>query len=421
MSSPATPPTTALKVTTALNKIARLQSRIWGIQGGQGAGKTFAILWILCDYAYKTPGKEIFIASAELTKMHITVIKDFKKIMKSLGYFNEKHFSRDTLYVFPNGTFIKFIGLDKEDIGKGLRSDIMFVNEANKVNFETYRELTSRARRVIVDFNPNTKFWYHREVLTRADCQHLNLTFLDNECLSKEERAEILGYKERGYDEDGTVKNEYWANKWKIYGLGEIGGVEGRIFNWKRCKYSDYLKINRNPIFYCDWGKSDPWAIGEVKYLDGELYVHERNYRSENDWRESLTIPELRNIQGKGQEGLVTWMFEKLYIPKDAYIVCDANREEKIMALRNMGWDYAFAAVKGPGSINAGIDILQNLDVFYTDTSTNVEYENEVYQWAKDRYGETIDGVPLDKDNHHKDGIRYVASWLAREGIIKVA
>lgn len=410
-----------LQPTTALRKICSLVSRIWGIQGGQGAGKTISILWILCDYAWKNPGKEIFIASSELTKMRITVIKDFRKVMTALGMFDKNRFPGETLYRFPNGSFIKFIGLDKEDIGKGLRSDIMFVNEANKINFETYRELTSRAQRIIVDFNPNSKFWYHKEVMNRADCQHLVLTYKDNEFLSKQERKEIVGYKHKGYDEKGKIINEYWANRWRIYGLGEVGGVEGRIFNWKPCPYVDYLKIQTQVYFYSDWGKSDPWAIGEVKYQDGRMFIHERNYRSENEIRESMSVSELRSIKATEGEGIVTWMFDTLQIPKEAYICCDNNRPEKIIAVRGMGWEYAFGALKGPGSINAGIDVLQNLEVFYTSSSENVEFEQENYCWDVDRHGETIDGKPIDKHNHHIDGVRTVANWLLREGVIRAA
>jgi phage terminase large subunit len=415
-----------LKVTTALNKIASLRTRIWGVQGGQGAGKTFAILWLICDHANRTPKQEIFIASSELTKMRITVIKDFKKIMEALGYYEKSRFPGETMYLFPNGTFIKFIGLDKEDIGKGLRSDLMFVNEANKVNFETYRELTSRAKRIIVDFNPNNKFWYHREVMSRKDCTHLSLTFQDNEELSIEERTEILTYKEKGFDEKGNILNEYWANKWRIYGLGQIGGVEGRIFNWKKITYLDYLKIDRASIFYSDWGKSDPWAVGEAKYLDGQLFLHERNYRSENEWRASLNVAQLNNIEGRNpdgtvNEGLVTWRFNEMAIPKDHIIICDSNRQSKIIALRELGWDYAVGPIKGPGSINAGIDTLQNLDVFYTESSTNIEFEQEAYCWDTDRHGDVMDGKPKDINNHHMDGARYVAAYLASEGIIRVA
>jgi len=74
-----------IQPTTALRKIARLKKRIWVIQGGQGAGKTFSILILIINHALNHAGKEIFIASQELSKMRITVIKDFVKVMKAIG------------------------------------------------------------------------------------------------------------------------------------------------------------------------------------------------------------------------------------------------------------------------------------------------------------------------------------------------
>lgn len=414
-----------LKQTTAYKKIAKLRARIWGIQGGQGAGKTIAILLLIAQYAFKNANKEIYIVSAELSKLRDTALKDFLKIIRSNGMRQLCDISGETtgrpLVVFPNGTFIRFIGLDKEDIGKGLRSDLVFINEANKVNFEAYRELTARAKRVILDFNPNNKFWYHKEVMSRSDCQHLVLTYKDNEFIPENERKEILGYRDKGFA-DAKVINEYWANKWRIYGLGEVGGVEGRIFYWDKCSYLDYLKIDRQVYFGNDWGKSDPWAIGEAKYYDGTLYVHERNYYSENQWRERMSSTELIQVGAKGGKGhgIISWMYNRLAIPKDSYIVCD-NNEEKIISLRLAGWDYAFAAVKGPGSINAGIDVLQNINVCFTEESENIEFEQENYCWAQNREGEMIDGKPLDKNNHHMDWIRYLASWLMKEEIIRAA
>src|SRR5882757_3677908 len=184
-----------LQATTALRKISALRKKIWCIQGGQGAGKSVSILIILANHASNNLNKEIFIASDELSKMRITIIKDFIKVMQSFGIFDRSRWTDGVLYRFANGSFIRFIGLDKEDIGKGLRSDVIFVNEANKVKFDTYRELTSRAKRVIIDFNPNKRFWFQNEVLTRDDCDFIKLTYKDNEYLSIEEKNEILGYK----------------------------------------------------------------------------------------------------------------------------------------------------------------------------------------------------------------------------------
>lgn len=415
-----------IKQTTALRKIARLRKRNWVIQGGQGAGKTFAILILIANHAQSNPDKEIFVASAELTKMRITVIKDFIKILKAVGIYNRNNFTSGTLYRFDNGSFIKFIGLDKEDIGKGLRSDLIFINEANKVPFDTYRELTSRAKRVIIDFNPNNEFWVHTEVLTRDDCDFLTLTFLDNEYLSPEERHEIEMIKVKAYhdptlevyDVEWNVKSKYWQNKWRIYGLGMIGSNPNRVFTWDSISDFDYHKIESKKYYGCDWGVVDPWGVLEAKYYDGALYLHELNYESENQLKASLTPTEM--IQASAQEeGLVIWQFDRLGIPKDAVIVCDNNRPQKVLALRMAGYDGSITATKGAGSIVEGINTLEKLKVFYTESSTNLKYEQNNYSRVVDRYGIVLE-EPEDRDNHLIDPARYIVSFLKTQQIIKI-
>jgi phage terminase large subunit len=405
-----------IQATTALRKISGLKKRIWGIQGGQGAGKTIAILLLIINHCRNNANKEVFIASDELSKMRITVIKDFVNIMKSLNIFVKEEFTDGTLYRFSNNSFIKFIGLDKVDIGKGLRSDIIFVNEANKVKFDTYRELTSRAKRVILDFNPNKKFWFHTEVLTRRDCDFIKLTFKDNEYLSKEEVNEILLYKEKGYDKNGNVINEYWANMWRVYGLGEVGQVEGRIYTWKPIPYIDYLNINKDAYYGVDWGTVDPFAIVEVKYHDGNLYVHELNYASENEIRRNLNSIDLHNINASESEGLITWLFQRLNIPKNKYIICDNNRPNKILALRRAGWEYALA-IGGKSKLLDRIQTLQGLNIYYTDVSKNIELEQENYSYQKDKFGQVLE-EPIDQDNHTIDAIAYNVQHLFNIGVI---
>lgn len=420
-----------LQQTTALRKIAGLKKRIWCIQGGQGAGKTFAILMLLVNHASSQPGKEIFVASDELSKMRITVIKDFLKVMMGFGIFDRSRWTDGVLYRFPNGSFIRFIGLDKEDIGKGLRSDIMFVNEANKIKFDTYRELTSRAKRVIIDFNPNKKFWAHQEIIIRNDCDFIKLTYIDNEFLGVEERNEILRYKERGYakntelsgeyavNEKGEliVINQYWANMWRVYGLGEVGQVEGRIYTWNKIPTSQYLAIDKQEVIGNDWGKVDPWGVAGLKYHDGNLYVDEKNYKSENEIERELSQQQLHTIRGYDEEGLVAWKFKQFGINYNQVISCDNNRPTKILSLRNAGWEYAVAVGAKMDLINR-IGLLSGLNIFYTDRSPNIEYEQETYCYDKDSGGVLLE-KPIDQDNHLIDAIAYGVSQMFKLGIIK--
>lgn len=426
-----------LQQTTALRKIAGLRKRIKGIQGGQGAGKTVAILMLLVNHASSQANKEIFVASDELSKMRITVIKDFLKVMVGFGIFDRSRWTDGVLYRFGNGSFIRFIGLDKEDIGKGLRSDVMFVNEANKVKFDTYRELTSRAKQVFIDFNPNKKFWFHQQVKTRDDCSFLKLTYLDNEFLGVHELNEILLYKQNGYardvignyivNEKGELKiiNEYWANMWRVYGLGEVGQVEGRIYNWSSIPTEQYLRIDKQEVIGNDWGKVDPWAVVGLKYHDGNLYCDEKNYESENEIERQLPQTVLHQIRGsetmqadgERHDGLVSWKFKQFGIPYDNVIVCDNNRPNKIRSLRRAGWEYALA-VGGKTDLINRIGILSGLNIFFTDRSKNIEYEQETYCYDKDSAGVILE-KPIDQDNHIIDAIAYGTSYMFAEGIIK--
>jgi phage terminase large subunit len=419
------------KPTTALRKISSMRKRIWCIQGGQGAGKTYSVLILILNTALKNSNKEIYIASAELSKMRTTVIKDFVKIIQSFGVWDQVNFTgRDhgtPLCRFNNGSFVQFLGLDKEDIGKGLRSDIMYINEANKTNFETYRELTSRAKRVILDYNPNEEFWAHQEVIPDRECEYLCLTFLDNEFLSDEERNNILLNKQKAfinpnlnpYDFAENVKSNYWRNKWRIYGLGITGVVDNRVFeNWNEITFDKFKEIKGVEVIGVDWGTVDPWGIVHGKYLDGCLYLHELNYASENEIAQRLSEQDRSQIgsdEVSNEVGLVKLVIDRLKINKSIPMICDTNRPLKIASLSRAGYKSMPAPSK---MILDGISILQDLKIYFTSESKNLKFEYENYKRETDRYGVVLE-KPEDKNNHLIDPTRYIALYLKIRGFIK--
>jgi phage terminase large subunit len=118
------------------------------------------------------------------------------------------------------------------------------------------------------------------------------------------------------------------------------------------------------------------------------------------------------------EEGLIKWLFAQKDINKNRPIICDNNRVEKIKALRSMGFDYALRATKTKGSILDGIDILNGLEVYYTQDSKNIENEQKNYSRVIDRYGVVLE-EPEDKNNHLMDAVRYIVLFLRKEGIIK--
>ena len=399
-----------MKQTTALKKIARLKKKVWCIQGGQGAGKTVGILILIINHASSNPNKQIYIASAELSKMRDTVLKDFITILRSFGLYESVSLTGVTngqpLCVFPNKSFVRFLGLDKEDIGKGLRSDIVYLNEANKTNFETYRELTSRAKRKILDYNPNRRFWAHTEVIPEKDCEYLCLTYKDNEFLSEEEKQEILSYKEKGYinpdledyDTEINTKSNYWRNKWRIYGLGITGIVDNRIFeNWTEMSNEEF-NLLKYPMYYgLDFGMSAPTALVEMKTdKEGNYFLNERLYKPL-----------------KEMNGTLSDQFEKLNISKHIEIICDSGNELNLSEgrkLKNSGYNVIFA-IKGKGSVVSAIETMQKSKIYYTKSSVNLFENYENYQW-KTHNGIVLD-VPEETREDLIDASKYVIKWFS--------
>ena len=386
----------SLTITTALRKITELKKKLRVVRGGQGSGKTISILTLLCNHASSVPNREILILSEELTKMRLTVIKDFVKVMRMLGIYNESNFVAGTLYRFPNGSFVKFIGLDKEDVGKGLRSDIAYFNEVNKCSKESYRQVASRTKIMICDYNPDAKFYIDTDVIPREDCDFLQLTFMDNEALPESEREEILNYHLFGYgvpfdfenpQEEHDIINAYYANLWQVYGLGNIGSLQGVVFsNWSEIDGipEDY-KLD---AYGLDWGFSaDPTALTAI-WKNGESFIYEEIIY-ETDLTNSDIISRLK----------------ELGVSKSIRIFADSSEPKSITDLKRAGFKVV-PAYKPNGSIKYGIDKMQQNPFFVTSNSKNLISEFQSYKWAVDRFDNQT-GKPIDKHNHAIDGIRY--------------
>lgn len=412
------------KETTAYWKIDLLfrnKQSTYVIQGGQGAGKTISILMHLIRTAVLRPKTEISIVSGELSKMKKGVVRDLKKILQDwkLSYiFN----GSECIARFSNESYIEFLGLDQSDVGKGLRRDIVFGNEANKFGLEEWDEMTSRAKMKIIDFNPNELFWGHDFIDSN---NFINLTFTDNEFLSKEEVINILEYKTKGfidatlekYDIPENIKNHFYANKWRVYGLGQVAILDNIVFTgWDKISFKDFININtNNSIYVLDWGVNDPFAISQLKVYDNKLYIHELHYKSENQIIQGLSNEILLKLK-QSSDGVVTYVMNNLGIPKNAIIVCDNARPNSILNLRANGWEYAIGTKNK--DILTRVTALQGLEIYYTETSINLENEINNYTYYQDRMGIVKDKF-IDSYNHLIDGIGYGWEYYFSNGILK--
>lgn len=385
--------------TTATKKVHKTILENWDtkknfiFQGGQGAGKTFSLLQVLCSIA-KLHKQEIIIASEELTKMRLTIIKDFIKIMQTMNIFVPDKFKAGTEYTFANGSYIKFIGLDKDDVGKGLRCDILYINEANKTEYDKVHELISRAKKRIFDYNPNTKFWIDEYFKGHPDTEMMILTFLDNEALSESERETIEDYKRRGfvnpdfgvYDFEENVKSQFWANKWRVYGLGLTGKIDGIIYdNWKIGDFDNSLPHR----YGLDFGYSnDPDAMVKVAIDEKRRRIYLKEEMYSNKQSSEILLSRIKSI----------------IEDEDDLIIADSAEPRLIDDLRN---DVnIIPTIKW--KVKERIKKVQSYEIIVTPESINLITELENYKWS-DKKSE----LPEDKFNHLLDAVGYAVTGMS--------
>lgn len=367
--------------TTAINKIRKLTARKKVIQGGTSAGKTFGILPVLIDLATKTERLEISVVSESIPHLRRGAMKDFIKIMSETGRYHDSRWNRSLLtYNFANGSYIEFFSADQEGRLRGARRNILYVNEANNIPFEAYHQLAIRTSDdIYIDFNPTQQFWAHTEVLNEPDSQLLVLTYKDNEGLPPNVLQDFNNAIAK------AAHSDYWKNWVRVYVNGEIGNLQGVVFNnWTQCeKMPDSYKWKAYGI---DWGfTNDPTAVIEVCEFDGKLWLNEILYEK------GLTNADIAvKIGGfKGQE-----------------FVADSAEPKSIEDLRRHGFRIR-ACQKGRDSVRAGIDKMQQNTLMVTSNSVNLIRELRGYVWATDKAGEQT-GEPIDDFNHALDASRYI-------------
>jgi phage terminase large subunit len=372
-----------LQETTAQQKIAKLLKRIRVVRGGTSASKTFTIIPFLIDYAVKNPNKEISIVSETIPHLRRGAIRDFLKIMDMIGMYNDNNWNKSSLtYKFSNGSYIEFFSADQPNKLRGARRDVLFINECNNVDWESYYQLAIRTRDFIyLDYNPVAEFWVDKELIGHEDTDFIVLTYKDNEALEQSIIKEIESAREK------AKTSSYWENWWKVYGLGQIGNLEGVIFKeWKQLYKIplDAKLVGRG----MDFGyTNDPTTITDIYQWNNEYIFDERIYRT------GLTNPEI-------------WReFKSLNIDNSIYTIADSAEPKSIQELSSLGMKI-IGATKGPDSIMYGIQRMQENNFYVTSNSLNIIKELRAYTWAVDREGNKLN-KPIDNFNHAIDGIRY--------------
>lgn len=383
--------------TTALNKIEELilePTFYKVIQGGMRAGKTVAIMMLLTGYAESYPNSKITVVGQSYNHLKDGAIDDFKKIMQGTNRWEDDKFNKSELnYEFINGSVMQFRSIDKMK-AHGLSRDVLFVNEANAFTYETFDQLASRTTDfVIVDYNPTSKFWAHEQLVEgkhKDRTSFIILTYKDNEALSKQIVENIESHKPQNGEEP--------SNYWTVYGLGQIGSLEGNI--------------------YQGWEEVSPEVLHK-----GKLVRYGLDFGFSNDETAMVAIYDLGdNIIGIEelvyQKGILGSQYHNILmsqnIDPNVLIVADSARPEIIAEIKVKGYRI-IGADKNAGSVKRGIDRVSQKQVKYCGYHLKREYL--AYQWRKKRStGESLD-EPQDGNDHLMDALRYAIDDLSKKRI----
>lgn len=363
--------------TTAVRKLLGLNKRIRGIAGGTSASKTISIIQILINQAQtdKVPTLTS-ITSESVPHLKRGAMRDFLNIMQDHHYFKDTSWNRsDFTYTFETGSKIEFFSLDMPHKVRGPRRDRLFINEANNIPVETFEQLEVRTKHDIwLDWNPTNEFWFYTDYKHKPNVDFLILTYKDNEALDKNIVESIESRKD----------NKNW---WKVYGEGQLGEVEGKIYtNWKLDveNIPHEARLERRGL---DFGYAhDPACLVDIYYYNGGYIVDEILFRTGMKNRQIADV-----ILNQPDPNVLT--------------VADSAEPKSIDEMTEYGVNI-IGANKGPGSRNQGINWVQSQQISVTTRSTNVINAYKNYMWKTDREGKI-----LTEPDHYlsdaMDAIRY--------------
>ncbi len=358
------------------------KARIQVHQGGTRSGKTYSILQVLSEFCYLNAnrGYVITICRKTFPSLRASALKDFIEILNSNDWYREQSHNKSVQEYYLFGNVIEFISVDQPQKVRGRKRDILYINEANEINLEDWRQLILRTtQRIIIDYNPSDEFhWIYDQVIPRADSEFFKTTYKDNPFLDQITIDEI----ERLKDVD--------ENFWNVFGLGERGRSRATIFN-------NYIEVDQVPQeqgwklwrYGLDWGFSnDPTAIVAI-YFNGKDYCLD----------EICYGTEMGNAD-------IAKVFRDL---PSAPIIADSAEPKSIRQIKGYGFNIQ-PSIKGPDSIRAGISYMKSQKIMVTSRSTNAIKELRNYKYHEDKNGR-VTNVPVDKFNHFIDATRYAMTW----------
>lgn len=330
-------------------------------EGGTASSKTWSILQLLILIAQHTKSP-LLISVVSESSPHLKrgAIRDFFKILDESQDNNPRYNKTEKTYTFGKGV-IEFFGADESDKVRGPRRDILFINEANNVPWETARGLDIRTNKfTFCDWNPVSEFWAHEYWMGQDENAFIHSTYKD--------AAEILPEEVVANIESNKDKDPNW---WNIYGLGRIGKIEGLVYPL----FNQVPELPRGEVFYgLDFGFST-----DVTALIKNVIVSDSLYSQELIYERGLTNQDISH------------RMSELGVQKHSdEIFADSSEPKSIEEIYQYGFNIK-PCTKGPGSVEYGHQKVRQFKQFWTEDSINCIKEQRNFRYLPDKNGKLTD------------------------------
>lgn len=386
---------------------------IFVLQGGTRSGKTYSTLEFFGGNMMKYGGVKYAAIRESRPVLKSTLVEDMKEIFTKLGIYDTKNHNKSDQIFSYNNNSLSFISGEDEGKIRGLKSDVLYINEAPELSWEPVSQLLMRnTSKVIFDYNPSyPESWMYDRILTRDNVAFLKTTYKDNPFVTQKQLEELEWMREND------------PERYKVFGSGERGEKQGQVYNNFISIKDDEFPDDAN-VYAVDFGwHPDPTAILQMKFVDRQIYAREIAYHQRmgvmgififlfiNGFRDGFdtliadgadprSISELRYGIDTTEEALIEFCADLEVLD----LVAD-----RIPTLKEYIADgiAVVGSLRGRNeTIRPGIRRVKEHVVKLTESSRNawLEYSNYVYK--VDRFTGESTGTPIDKHNHLMDCLR---------------
>ncbi len=398
------------------------------IAGPKGTGKSLAVLHKQHLVLSKYPGARYFMARKTRTSMTNSCLETFQR--QVLAPPDRVHFHKqDQQFIYPNGSVYAVIGLDNIDRLNSSNWDGGFIQEVTEATERDWEIASACIRfgtvpykQLIGDCNPDKPTHWMKKKVDQGLVKMLISIHKDNPRLWNEYGND---WSPEGVQYIDRLKRMTGVRFSRLY-LGNWVAAEGVVYeewdpNVHMLSYSDLPPdwVEWDTYWAIDFGFTHPFVWQKWKEdPKGRLYLVRQIYRTKSlvedlaeeimELEQGLDVPKAI-ICDHDAEGRATFERHTGYLTLPAYKLIQPGIQA-VQARLKPNWD------KRPGIFilrDSLVGVDHDLEMEGKPTCTEAEFDGYVWDEKINRLvNSKKDEVPVDKDNHGMDPLRYIVAFV---------